>query len=125
MSFSYDITEDRGRLRLAVGDTVQNSGARPLGRNFDDEELDAFLDDLDDGASWRLAVPPLLRQLAVEWTNKANVTIGEYSASYSAIADRFTQRAMEYEAQLMAAGLLTNISTGQAVFAGLYLNEDE
>ncbi len=37
MAFNYDITTDRGKVRLLIGDTVD------AGHQFEDAEIDAFL----------------------------------------------------------------------------------
>ncbi len=37
MAFNYDITTDRGKVRLLIGDTVD------AGHQFEDDEIDAFL----------------------------------------------------------------------------------
>lgn len=41
MAFTYeaDLTVFRDKLRLYIGDTVENEGPRPSGRNFSDAEL--------------------------------------------------------------------------------------
>jgi len=36
MAFNYDITTDRGKVRLLIGDTVD------VGHQFEDDEIDAF-----------------------------------------------------------------------------------
>ena len=37
MAFTYDVTTDRGKVRLLIGDTVDS------GHQFEDAEIDAFL----------------------------------------------------------------------------------
>ena len=44
MSFSYDLTTTIGKMRLLLGDTVNNPPGLP---NFQDEELQALLDTTD------------------------------------------------------------------------------
>lgn len=43
MTYTYSLSDDTGLLRLEIGDVVENSGVRPNGRNFSDEELAIFL----------------------------------------------------------------------------------
>lgn len=43
MSFTYSLANDTGLLRLEIGDTIEDKGCRPDGRNFSDEELAIFL----------------------------------------------------------------------------------
>lgn len=43
MAFTYDLTTDRGIVRLGLGDTVENAGPRPDKRNYSDAEIDYFI----------------------------------------------------------------------------------
>lgn len=43
MTFSYDLDEDIGKLRLEIGDTVIDIGVKPDETNFTDEELNYLL----------------------------------------------------------------------------------
>lgn len=43
MTFAYDLTTDRGKVRLNLGDTQENAGPRPDKRNFSDAEIDYLL----------------------------------------------------------------------------------
>lgn len=42
MTFTYSLADSAGLLRLEIGDTVEEQGVRPNGRNFSDEELAIF-----------------------------------------------------------------------------------
>lgn len=101
MSFSYRPDNDLGRLRLAIGDTIADGGPRPERRNYSDEELGVIL---AEGATWRAAVPVVLRLLSREWANMADISIGEYSQRYGAIAERYMRAAREAEDALSATG---------------------
>lgn len=43
MDFIYDLTTNRGKVRFNLGDTVEDQGPRPDGRNFWDDEIDHLL----------------------------------------------------------------------------------
>lgn len=43
MAFTYDLTTDRGVVRLNIEDTVENAGPRPDKRNFSDAEIDYLI----------------------------------------------------------------------------------
>lgn len=43
MAFTYDLTTNRGVVRLNLGDTVENAGPRPDKRNFPDAEIDYLI----------------------------------------------------------------------------------
>lgn len=39
MAFTYTLATNVGDIRLEIGDSVEDDGVRPNGRNFSDEEL--------------------------------------------------------------------------------------
>lgn len=122
MAYTYDVTTDRGKVRLAIGDTVSGSGPRPNAGNFADAEIDVYLSPVTTaGNAWRAAVPLLLRQLATEWTNQANISIGEYSAQYGAIAAAYREQAREWERSATTAGAAAGggLSSGSLTLSGV------
>lgn len=105
MAFTYDISTDLGKLRLAVGDTVSGSGPRPASGNYSDAELNVYLAAITAaGYSYGKAVPQVFRLLAGEWAKQANISIGEYSAQYGAVAQAYRDQAAEWDAMLTATG---------------------
>lgn len=115
MAFTYNLSTNLGKVRLAIGDTVNGSGPRPNGANYSDEEINVYLSPvIAAGYGYGRAVVQLLRLLANEWAGKANVSIGDYSAQYAAVADNYRRAAAEWERMTDAAGALTagGISTG-------------
>lgn len=112
MAFTYDVSTSLGQLRLAIGDTVSGAGPRPNAANYTDAELGVFLTPvIAAGYAYGRAVPQMLRLLAVEWSNRASVTIGEFSANYAAVADAYRKQAAAWEA--------TIDTTGAAVSGGI------
>jgi len=93
MSFTYDLTEDVGKLRLRIGDTVTGSGPRPesgVASNFSDEELQHFID--TEGTLER-AIALALETLATEWSVFTNITLGPRKEEYARISEQFAKRA--------------------------------
>ncbi len=107
MSFTYSLTTDIGKLRLALGDTTDGSGVRPDGSNLEDEELDVFLalegDDVD------LATARACEVLATQWAHVADLTVGPRRESLSQIAARYQERAKALRAGAgsMVAGYIS------------------
>lgn len=123
MAFTYDLTSNRGKVRLAIGDTVSGSGPRPANGNFTDAEIDVYLTPVIAAShEWRAAVAPLLRQLAVEWTHQANISIGEYSAQYGALAAGYREMAREWERTSTTAGAAATggITAGKLALDSFY-----
>lgn len=105
MAFTYDVSTSLGQLRLAIGDTVNGAGPRPNGTNYSDAELGVFLTPvLAAGYTYGRAVPQLLRLLANEWSNKANIAIGEYSVQYAAVAANLRTAASVWETTIDTTG---------------------
>lgn len=120
MAFTYNLSTDIGRVRLAIGDTVNGSGPRANGSNFSDEEIGVYLTPaLAAGYSYGRAVSQLLRLLANEWTGKASVSIGDYSVQYAAVADNYRKAAAEWERMTDATGAVVagGISTGSMILS--------
>ena len=120
MAITYDVSTSLGQLRLAIGDTKLNEGPRPDGTNYSDAELGVFLTPvIAAGYAYGRAVPQMLRLLAVEWSNRASVTIGEFSANYAAVADNYRKRAADWEATIdtTGAGVSGGIMVGTMTLA--------
>ena len=116
MAFTYDTATELGKLRLAIGDTVSGSGPRPAAGNYTDAELNVFLTPITAaGYTYGKAVPQVLRILAAEWARQANITIGEYSAQYGAVAQSYRDQAAEWEKMTDTTGALV---TGGGITMG-------
>lgn len=116
MAFTYDVTTELGKLRLAIGDTTSGSGPRPASGNYADAELNVFLAPVTAaGNTYGKAVPQVLRLLANEWARQANISIGEYSAQYGAIAQAYRDQAREWEKMTDTTGALV---TGGGITTG-------
>lgn len=120
MAFTYSLSTNLGKTRLAIGDTVSGSGPRPAGTNYSDEEINVFLTPaIAAGYTYGRAVSQMFRILASEWTNQANISIGEYSAQYSSVADNYRKAANEWERMTDATGaqVTGGIGTGKLILS--------
>jgi len=120
MAFTYSLSTDLGKVRLAIGDTVSGSGPRPSGANYSDAEINVFLRPvIAAGYAYGRAVAQLFRLLAGEWAGKASVSIGDYSVQYAAVADNYRKAANEWERMTDATGAVVSggISTGRMILS--------
>jgi hypothetical protein len=105
MAFTYRLSTDLGKTRLAIGDTTSGGGPRPEGANFSDEEINVYLTPaIAAGNSYGRAVVQLLRLLANEWTSKASISIGEYRVDYNNVAANYRTAADQWERMTDASG---------------------
>jgi hypothetical protein len=108
MTFTYDLSTDVGKLRLLIGDTVEDAGALPQGRNFGDHELTFFLTEADNDL--KLAEASATEVLAASWSKVADTTMGPLKESLSDVAKAFERRAQVLRAQY--GGTPTAFSVG-------------
>lgn len=114
MSFTYSLSDNTGKVRLAIGDTSSTTGAgvRPDGTNFSDEELAVFITTATAaGGTWRNAVAPVLRVLANQYAAAAR------SLQFADYREDFTQTAAALRAQ--AANWEQGIDTTGNAVAGM------
>ena len=95
MAFTYDFSakKDVARVRLALGDTVKDSGVLPEGRNFDDSEIEAVLTECSDDID--AATFTFLKSLANVWGTYVDITVGPRKESLSDISFHYAKRASE------------------------------
>lgn len=105
MAFTYDLTTNRGAVRLALNDTVSGTGPRPDGSNFTDAEIDYFLTTA--GSDVDAAVARACQALALAWANVASITVGPRSEQYGDIAERYAQRAASIGNSTLTAGYVS------------------
>lgn len=110
MTFSYDsanlsaggTAQTVSVFRLVLGDTTANSGVRPNGANYSDEELLYFASNGGTAA--------LLQALANDWGKLVDTTAGPLAKSYSQAA-RYWQKAAD-QALLIEGGGYATFRTG-------------
>lgn len=97
MSFTYDVTNDTGRVRLLIADTQE---ATPL---FTDEEIACFLEFESDGEgvnSPRRAAALALETIAVDSVRTLKVVqMLDLKTDGAAVARALRQQAQEWRAQ--------------------------
>ena len=72
------------RVRLEIGDTVEDAGVLPDGGNLSDEEITVYLDTY--GSDVALTVNALAGVLARRWATVADVSVGPRSESLSQVS---------------------------------------
>lgn len=120
MAFTYNVSTALGQLRLEIGDTVSGAGPRPDGTNYSDEELNVVLTPIiAAGGGYGLAVARVLRRLANEYSHYADVTIGEFSMRYAAVAENYRRQAALWETTIDTTGAAVSggISVGTMTLA--------
>ena len=65
MAFTYDLSTTTGRIRRMAGDTIEDAGPLPDGRNFSDAEI-AFFYDIE-GSHVQRGAAAALEALAAAW----------------------------------------------------------
>jgi hypothetical protein len=97
MAFTYNLasanedTLNISRVRLELGDTVQNAGVRPDGSNLQDDEILLWLSEEENDISRTVA--RACSALANMWTNVANITVGPRREELGKIAEGWEKRA--------------------------------
>lgn len=114
MTFTYngDLATDLDEIRFKIQDTVANSGVKPAGGNFTDEEIAGLL--THEGTVER-TVAGLYEALAVVWANHVDTSIGPRNEKLSQAADRYQKLATKYRSDygygstVLATGFVTRV----------------
>jgi hypothetical protein len=98
MSFSYndELLTDPDRVRFQLDDTVYESGPRPQGRNFSDEEISALV---DAEGNWQRAVAAGFEALASAWQRFPSFATDALRLDRTAIADGYREQAAKWRKQ--------------------------
>lgn len=119
MTFTYDLTlADTdllaySKIRLEIGDTIEDDGVLPQGRNFSDEELAVFYD--NEGHHVMRAAAAALEAAAARWARFANISIGPRREDLGKVADTLRAQAQAMRRQYgygNASGAAGLISAG-------------
>lgn len=114
MTFTYagTLTTDLDKIRFKIQDTVENSGVKPNGGNFSDEEINGLL---DVEGNVNRTVAALYEALATVWANYVDTKIGPRDEKLSQIADRYVKIAKQwrddygYGTQTLTTGFVTRV----------------
>lgn len=119
MTVTYvgDLSTDLDNVRFSIADTVEDSGPKPSGGNFTDEELTPLI--AREG-SWQRAVAACFDALEAEWTKYADISVGPRRESYSQIAVRYAVKAREWRKMhgLTAVKVMTTRTVRKDNYAG-------
>jgi len=110
MTFTYEISNDIGKVRLYIGDVTEGTGVRVNGNNFSDEELALLLTQED--SNWRRACAAACEILAVEWAGVADVTVGPRKETLSGVSKRYAALAASFRSQYGGGGEGTAFAVG-------------
>lgn len=95
MTFTYvgTLTTDLDKVRFRINDTVENSGVKPDGGNFTDEEINGLLT-LEGNVNRTIAA--LYETLSSVWAGYIDTKIGSRDEKQSQIADRYAKLASQW-----------------------------
>lgn len=121
MTFTYDLASADpviarlSRVRLLIGDTVENAGVLPSGANLQDEEITALIT-AEQGVGGGAAAA--MELISTRYANAVDVRSGDVSKSQSQIAKSWSQRA----AAQRSSNLRTYLAATGGGSAGLSVN---
>lgn len=95
MTFTYvgDLSTDLDNVRFNIGDTVENTGVRPSGGNFTDEEIGGLI---TREGSWQKATAAIYETLAAEYARFVNLTLGPRREDMSDAAKMYADLAEKW-----------------------------
>lgn len=98
MSFTYDPTTDRGKVRLEINDKVYEQGPLPNSQNYQDNEIDYFLS--AEGNHIKRATAAACESLSQAWSAHAGTNrlgpMTHESLQASMFADRASKLREQY-----------------------------
>jgi hypothetical protein len=95
MALTYigDLSTDLDKVRFHIQDTVDGSGPKPGGDNFEDDELDGLV---TIEGTWQKAVAASFEVLSAAWSSYADISVGPRSEQFSQIAERYHEQAEKW-----------------------------
>lgn len=97
MTFTYDLTDEVGQVRLLIGDITSGQGVKPDHTNFTDAEIEHFL--AQEGNSVKGAAAMACEVLTAMYATVVDISVGPRRESLGKIADNFTRLAAKYRAE--------------------------
>lgn len=96
MAFTYDLSAtgddlNISKVRLEIGDTVEDSGVLPDGSNLADDEIQLYLDAASDNIG--SAVSAISTMLSRRWAGVVDVAVGPRRESLSKVSEQWAARA--------------------------------
>jgi hypothetical protein len=96
MAITTDLTHPIGQIRLYIGDSTENDGAKPHGINFTDAELTHFYD--YSGRSVEGATALACETLAWLWSLEPDFSADGLSISHQTTAQTWWKAALRWRA---------------------------
>lgn len=93
VTYIGDLSTDLDTVRFHIQDTVDGSGPKPGGKNFEDDELDGLVS-LE--GTWQKAVAASFEVLSAAWSSYADINVGPRSEQFSQIAERYQKQAEKW-----------------------------
>lgn len=104
MTVTYvgDLSTDLDKVRFHIDDTVENSGVKPGGGNYQDAEINALLtansNDID------RTITMLFQQLAASWARYVDTQVGDRRESLSQVAKQYRNLAQKWQSGELSTG---------------------
>ncbi len=92
MTFTFDPTDDIGKVRRLTGETVEAES------ETSDEEITAWLADYP--AAFELVAVKILRSLAAKWAKRSTITTGNEKIELGKVSDSYRAMADDLETSL-------------------------
>ena len=121
--FTYQpsLSSNVSKIRMVVGDTVEDAGILPGGGNFSDAELTALV---TLKGTWQAAAVFACRAAAARWASKASsVSIGDYSEARQQAKNLTDLADMLEETLAGAAGAWTGMGLGTSTVENIAVIE--
>ena len=93
LTYLDDLSTDRDKVRFYIQDTTADSGPKPGGSNFSDDEI-AGMVTLE--GSWQRAVAGIFEVLAGLWAQYVDTQVGPRRQSLSQVAEQYRKLAKEW-----------------------------
>ncbi len=112
MTFTYNVTPstDLDLIRLTIGDNVEDTGVKPNGTNYSDEEINFFLS--KEGNNPNKTVARLYENLATLYATYVDTKIGSRDEKLSKVADNYIKLAAKWRDDYGYGDTSTALVTG-------------
>ena len=96
LTYSGTLATDLDKVRFYIGDTTVDAGPLPSAGNFTNEELNGLL---STAGSVNKAVSAAMAGISARWASYANISVGPRKEDYATIAEAWSKRQAEWNAQ--------------------------
>ena len=116
MAVTYDptLTDNISKVRFRIGDTIEDAGALPDGKNIADAEITALV---TFEGSWQRATAACFEKLAAAWAGKANLSASNggnaQSWQYQSVMKSFQDLAKKWRDEYGSVGTDQDPDSGE------------